>query len=74
MIISARKVTARKRHLCDGDYCGYHGCSGFIEPGEIYYRLYGAADRSDPPYVIKLSNVCCRESLAVRAALLRSAV
>lgn len=58
MIISARWVTARVEHPCNGHDCSYVGCKGRIEPGQRYVRLFGAAHEGDPPWVMRLSPPC----------------
>lgn len=57
MVISDKKVMARKRHRCDAFPRG-DDCTGFCEPGELYRRLYGAAHKEDPPYVLRECNDC----------------
>ena len=72
MIISAREVRANRQHKCDGEDCGYMGCSGRIDRNDMYYRLYGAGSHGDPPYVLKLSQRCVKASRELRTALKRT--
>lgn len=51
MVISARLHKASKSYRCDD-------CRKTIPAGETYYRLFGMADRPDPPYEIKLHAAC----------------
>lgn len=57
MIISKMWRKARKEHRCDN----YQGCRTGIQPGQKYLRLYGAADRFDPPSVLKFCEACAKE-------------
>ena len=50
MLIEERLVVAKKRHNCDVRMSD--SCEGEIAPGDIYIRLYGAADWGDQPYVL----------------------
>lgn len=51
MIISERRIEARKIHYCDD-------CHLPISPGAHYYRLYGRAHAHETPYVIRTHERC----------------
>ena len=42
---------ARKHYRCDG-------CKRTIRPGDTYARLFGMADRTDPPTELTLCEEC----------------
>jgi ribosomal protein L34E len=42
---------ARKEHKCNE-------CGKFIQAGEVYHRLFGMAERGDPPYGIRICAAC----------------
>jgi hypothetical protein len=65
MIISERRQVARKQHTCDE-------CRRPIAPGTVYCRLYGAAEATDPKYVLRFHRECWA-NLAPPAALERVA-
>ena len=52
MIISRRRVKAtRKRWFCEG-------CQRCFEAGSPCVAIFGAAERGDPPYTIRLCEPC----------------
>lgn len=51
MIISKRKVVAKKRWWCIN-------CYRRIIPSETYWRLFGMAESGDKPGVIQVCTVC----------------
>lgn len=51
MIVSERRIEARKPHICAD-------CEKPITPGALHYRLYGSAHRTDPKYVLRLHERC----------------
>ncbi len=55
-IISQRATCSRRAYPCDG--CQHEGPD--IQPGEMYARLYGYAQRGDPPLVLRLCADCVR--------------
>jgi hypothetical protein len=60
--ISRKLVKARQHYLCERGRCD-------IERGDVYVRLYGCADRPDPPYVIRLCTACGADEIAKIRAL-----
>jgi hypothetical protein len=61
VIISARMVKPRKVRRCEH-------CGGMIVTRAL--RVYGAAERWDPPYVVWLHPDCCESSdRKIQAAL-----
>lgn len=62
MIISARIVKPRKVRRCEH-------CGGMIVTRAL--RVYGAAERWDPPYVVWLHPDCCGDvsDMKIQAAL-----
>lgn len=51
MTINRRWNKARKVYRCDV-------CAGRIHIGEEYCRVFGMAERGDPPFAIRLCRIC----------------
>lgn len=63
-VISKRRHVARKHYRCSSQIATDPGtallgaCTHGIRPGDTYWRLFGSAERGDPPYTIYVCAPC----------------